>query len=156
IARLPAWLERQHGVEFRFEDAVTHVQPGLVAASSGRLEAGRAWVCSGDDTRVLFPEMLRRSGLVRCKLQMMRFRTLRPDGSIGPMLAGGLTLRHYEAFRDCPGLGALKERVARESPWFDRYRIDVMVSQNGLGELTIGDSHEYGREIGPFDKAEIE
>jgi FAD dependent oxidoreductase TIGR03364 len=156
IGCLPAWLERQHGVEFRFEDAVTDVQPGLVAASSGRLEAGRSWVCSGDETRVLFPDMLRRSGLVRCKLQMMRSRALGPDGSIGPMLAGGLTLRHYEAFRNCPSLGALKERVARESPWFDRYGIHVMVSQNGLGELTIGDSHEFGREIGPFDKAEIE
>ena len=31
-----------------------------------------------------------------------------------------------------------------------------MVSQNGRGELTIGDSHEYDGEVDPFDKAEIE
>jgi glycine/D-amino acid oxidase-like deaminating enzyme len=72
------------------------------------------------------------------------------------MLAGGLTLRHYASFRNCPGLDALKQRVARESPWLDHYGIHVMVAQNGLGELTIGDSHVYGDLVGPFDQCVIE
>jgi FAD dependent oxidoreductase TIGR03364 len=156
IAGLPAWLGRSHGVAFRFEEPVVDVQPGCVTARGGRFEVGRVWVCSGDEMRALFPELLAGAGMVRCKLQMMRSQPMGPEGSIGPMLAGGLTLRHYAAFRDCPGLEALKERVARESPWFDRYGIHVMVSQNGRGELTIGDSHEYGDEIDCFDKAEIE
>lgn len=33
--------------------------------------------------------------------------------------------------------------------------IHVMVSQNGRGELTVGDSHEYGSTFDPFDEAYI-
>jgi FAD dependent oxidoreductase TIGR03364 len=156
VARLPAWLAREHGVVFRFASPVTDVRTELLTAMGDSLEVGRVWICSGDELRLLFPQALARSGLIRCKLQMMRSQAFGTGSSIGPMLAAGLTLRHYAAFRDCTGLEALENRVARESPWFDRYGIHVLVSQNGHGELTIGDSHEYGPEIDPFDKAEIE
>jgi glycine/D-amino acid oxidase-like deaminating enzyme len=87
---------------------------------------------------------------------MMRSHSYASQFLLGPMLAGGLTLRHYKNFQDCPTLAAVKNRVARENPDFDRYGIHVMVSQNGAGELVIGDSHEYGDAIEPFDKPEID
>ena len=120
------------------------------------MSAERLFVCSGDDLQTLYPEVFHGVGFVRCKLQMMRSQSFGVDWRLGPMLAGGLTLRHYKNFQDCPTLAAVKQRVARENPAFDRYGIHVMASQNGQGELVIGDSHEYDEQIEPFDKPEID
>jgi glycine/D-amino acid oxidase-like deaminating enzyme len=80
----------------------------------------------------------------------------RPDLAVGPMLAAGLTLRHYKAFANCPSLPTLAERFDREMPDYHRWGIHVMAAQNGLGELVLGDSHEYGDAIDPFDKPELD
>ncbi len=72
------------------------------------------------------------------------------------MLAGGLTLRWYPAFQNCPSLPALKKRISRELLEYDELGIHVIVCQNGKRELTIGDSHEYGEPSEPFDKREID
>ncbi len=156
IARLPDWLARRYGVRFEFGAAVTGYERPTVLAAAKTWSAGRLFVCSGDDVRTLYPGALGDEGFLHCKLQMMRSESYGSRWRLGPMLAGGLTLRHYHAFRDCPSLGALKQRVARENPQYDRFGIHVMAAQNGLGEVVIGDSHEYDAGIEPFDKPEIE
>ncbi len=156
IAGLPHWLDRQHGVSFHFGTAVTAIDLPNVRAGGNTWQAERVWVCSGHDFASLFPEELTASGMVRCKLQMMRSGPVSNRWRLGPMLAAGLTLRHYRSFELCPTLPVLKQRIARESPWFDRHGIHVLVSQNSEGELTLGDSHEYGNSVEPFDKTEID
>jgi len=75
---------------------------------------------------------------------------------LGPALAGGLTLRFYPSFTVCTSLSTLKERIAAETPEYDRWGIHGLVSQTACGELTLGDSHEYGLCVDPFNREEID
>jgi FAD dependent oxidoreductase TIGR03364 len=157
LVRLPAWLRETFGVELCYGTAVCAVDLPRVRATDGRSwEVGRAVVCSGVDFQALFPEVFAAAGLRRCKLQMMR-TVPQPGGwRLGPHLAGGLTLCHYPAFRACLTLAALERRLTAELPEHVRYGIHVMAAQNEIGEVVIGDSHEYDGAIEPFDKAAID
>jgi FAD dependent oxidoreductase TIGR03364 len=156
IAGLPEWLCRVHGVEFRFGIPVTGYERPTVRTAAGDFRADRLVVCTGDDFEGLFPDAFAKSGLVRCKLQMLRSQPYPSVWRLGPMLAAGLTLRHYAAFGNCPSLPALSARFDAEMPAYGRYGIHVMAAHNGRGELVLGDSHEYGDAIEVFDKQEID
>jgi FAD dependent oxidoreductase TIGR03364 len=156
VAQLPAYLQHAFGVTFRFNTVVHHIDGSTVHTSGGRVGAEAVYICSGDDLLTLYPDAFAEMGLQRCKLQMMRTEPMSGDGKLGPMLAAGLTLRHYKSFAHCPTLAELKARVARETPEYDRYGIHVMASQNGHGELVLGDSHEYDSDIEIFDKEIID
>jgi FAD dependent oxidoreductase TIGR03364 len=156
VAGLPGWLSGRFGVSFVWGAAVTGYDRPRVVAGGREWRANRLFVCGGDDLTTLFPEALAPAGLVRCKLQMMRTEPCAMGWRLGPMLAAGLTLRHYESFGVCSSLPALKARVASEMPEYDAFGIHVLVSQNGRGELVIGDSHEHGAAIAPFDREEID
>lgn len=152
MAHLPEFLAERYGVKFFFNTAVHNVDTSLVETTGQNWRAATIVVASGDDFQTLFPGYFQQKGLTRCKLQMMR--TVRqPRGwSLGPSLAFGLTFKHYPTFQVCATLGALKERIARETPEFDQWGIHVMASANSSGELTLGDSHQYGLSVDIFDK----
>src|SRR5262249_53603886 len=126
IAKLPEFLTTRYGVTFHFGCAATAYEHPMLCAGGRSVPAERLWVCSGDDLQTLFPEALGTAGLIRCKLQMMR--TPPCDWRLGPMLAAGLTLKHYRAFAHCPSLSALRTRFAQEHPDCERYRIHRLVS----------------------------
>ncbi len=51
---------------------------------------------------------------------------------------------------------ALSKRIDAEMAEYGHYGIHVMTAQNGSGELVIGDSHEYGNRIVPYDSPRID
>jgi D-hydroxyproline dehydrogenase subunit beta len=155
IAALPVFLTERYGVRFHFNTPVQRIENSCVYVGDQRLDADLIIVASGDDFQTLFPEVFRDSVVTRCKLQMMRTVAQASGWQLGPSLAFGLTFKHYPTFQICSTLSALKERIASENRELDRWGIHVMVSQNAAGELTIGDSHEYGLEVNIFDRPEV-
>lgn len=156
-ADLAAWLTERRGVTIRWNALVGAVSAGPKVHFGGHAESfDRVCICSGSDFAELFPQAFAGAGLRNCKLQMLETVPQAGGWRIGPHLASGLTLRHYANFQVCPGLGGLARRIREETPELDRYGIHVMASQPEDGRVILGDSHEYGDEITPFDQAVIE
>lgn len=155
IAKIPNYLSAKYGINFRFNTAISRVENGKAFSGKSVYEADLIFVCSGADFETLYPETFSASGITKCKLQMLRTIPQENNWSIGPALNAGLTLTHYGAFADCPSIAKLQERYNRELPEYVKWGIHVMISQNGSGEITIGDSHEYGLVHDPFDRDEI-
>ncbi len=152
IANIPAWLHEKYDVEFLWGKTVTDVCYPSVYSGQETVEADKIYVCSGADFEILYPEIFSKNSLTKCKLQMMRMAAQPGGWRIGPALCGGLSLIHYKGFAVAPSLAKLIEQFQEEYAEYLKWGIHVMVSQNQAGELTIGDSHEYGLTHDPFDK----
>lgn len=155
IPQLAQYLEMVHGVEFHFGSAVTHVDTGLLSDFYDTWHAERIFICSGAEFETLYPKVFRESGITKCKLQMLRTSSQPNDWQLGPSLCAGLTLLHYQSFAHLQGLQAVKARYEAENADFSRFGIHVLVSQNHKGEIILGDSHEYGWDVSPFDSEAI-
>jgi FAD dependent oxidoreductase TIGR03364 len=155
IHTLPTWLEQQHNVTLRFGTLVHGISMPFVETADERWQVDRVFVCSGNDFETLYPLAFAESGITRCKLQMLRTVSQPDNWQLGPCLCAGLTLLHYRAFAHCTTLDALRERVEYEMPFYVKEHIHVLLSQTALGELTIGDHHEYGLTHEPFDREEV-
>lgn len=157
VGLIAAHLAVARGVTFHFGTTVTAAATGRISTADGRTHGvDRIVVCGGADVETVFPGFLAAAGIRRCKLQMLATPPRAPGPGIGPFLAGGLTLRHYGNFAACPALVRVRDRVARTAPELDRYGIHVMVAEDPVGRLVLGDSHEYDDEITPFDKQAID
>lgn len=154
IAQVASYLAVK-GVEFHFNTAINQIENSTIYSGSRRWQADEIFVCSGADFETLYPEVFLETAITKCKLQMMRLESQPESWRIGPSLCGGLSMIHYPGFQIAPSIKALRQRYQIEYAEYLMWGIHVMVSQNGSGELTIGDSHEYGLVHDPFDKAFI-
>ena len=146
VAGLPVWLSRRFGVDFRVwphDHRRFDCRLWPPAMRDGR-PAGSGFA-PGDELELLFADEFAACGLVRCKLQMMRsaaYGTQLADRPDACRRADPTPLRLVSKLPEPASAYAVGS--LEEAPWLDRLGIHVLVSQNGRGELTIGDSHEYG------------
>ena len=147
IASITRHLREDYGVTFRYHSPVLRVEPPRITiAPNETVHAECCVVCPGADLTALFPDVFRAASVRRCKLQMIRTPP-QPEGlEISPHIASALSLLHYESFSDCPSLIPLRERMAAEMPELNEFGIHILIAQNELGEVLIGDSHEYGND----------
>jgi len=155
IASLPKFLESVHKIRFYWGRPVQSVSTHKLVSNGEEFQADLIFVCSGADFESLYPGIYGNSSIIKCKLQMMR-TAIQPDNwRIGPALCGGLSLIHYKSFTSAPSIGLLKDFYEQTMKPYMDWGIHVMVTQNPAGELTIGDSHEYGNTFDPFQKSSI-
>ena len=152
IAKIPAWLTEKYGVEFIFGKTVTDIAYPSVYTGTEEWEADEIYVCSGMDFETLYPQLFSSIPITKCKLQMMRMAAQPGDYRIGPAICGPLSLIHYQGFKIASSLNSLSNRYQAEYAEYLKWGIHVMASQNEAGELTVGDSHEYGITPEPFDR----
>ena len=157
ISTIPNWLNETYGVNFFFDSLITKIQhPNIIDSNGESNSFDQIFICTGHDFQTLYPSIFKSSGIKQCKLQMLKIGS-QPNGwSMGPHLAGGLTIRHYKNFQSCKSQSKVKERYAQNSPDFDKYGIHVMASQNQSGDIITGDSHDYDQPNDPFANEEID
>lgn len=152
VQQVARYLDEKYDVTFHWNTAISQVKHPAVMSGQQRWEADEIYICSGAEFETLYPELFITAGITKCKLQMMRLQA-QPDGwRIGPSLCGGLSMIHYPGFQSAPSLPALRKRYEEQYAEHLKWGVHVMVSQNHTGELTVGDSHEYGLVHDPFDK----
>ncbi len=155
IRTIPDYFAETLDIKFRFFSSVTRVEHPYVWCGVQRFEADEVYICSGPDFESLYPELYLANPLTRCNLQMLR-SVPQPNGfNIGPALCGGLSLLHNKSFEDCPSISRMYKRIIAEHPEYLEHGIHVMISQTGIGEVTIGDSHHYGYTLEPFNSEHI-
>ncbi len=152
IAQVAQYLAEKCEVDFRWNTAISRVEHPKVFSGNSSFEADEIFICSGAEFETLYPELFAAAAITKCKLQMMRLAA-QPEGwRIGPSLCGGLSMIHYPGFQSAPSLPVLRKRYEVQFAKQLKWGVHVMVSQNHDGELTVGDSHEYGLVHDPFDK----
>lgn len=154
LPALAAWLRDRWGVAFMTGTAATACDTGRLSTSRGEIAADQIFICSGDELSALFPEVLARHEVQRCKLQMLR---LAPTGRrLATPLMADLSLVRYDGYAALPQAEALSRRLHEERAAQLAAGVHLIVVQSADGSLVVGDSHEYDPAPDPFQRLEID
>jgi FAD dependent oxidoreductase TIGR03364 len=154
IPRLAAWLAERHGVVFLRRTAALTVTPPVIETSRGRVHAGAAVVCPGDDLGSLFPEVMARRGVTRCALSMLRLAD--PGFRLPAALMSDLSLVRYLGYAALPEAEPLRAHLEATSAEALAHGVHLIVVQSADGSLVVGDSHHYADAPAPFMAARTE
>ncbi|MBV9804765.1 MAG: TIGR03364 family FAD-dependent oxidoreductase [Solirubrobacterales bacterium] len=156
VAALAALLSRDPGAHVLFNAPVQAVYTGAVESSVGQVRASLVIVCPGPDHDWLEPEITpRRTGMTRCKLQMLRVRA--PAGRrYLPALLTALSLPRYPGYSERAGSKQLGDRLAAERPELSEAGVHLIITQLPDGDLLLGDSHQYGDTVSPFGEERLD
>jgi len=148
---LSKFLEEQDAITFVRGAAVHEVRHPEVLTSKGTFAADHIWVATGMDFDAVRLQAPTDRPFVRVKLQMLRFQPSNHEFDMKVPLCGGTSLIHYasfQAFKEASN--AVKEELKARDPRILQWGIHAMVSQNGRGQLVVGDTHEYDNSPDPF------
>jgi FAD dependent oxidoreductase TIGR03364 len=152
IGSIAQYLQDKYDVKFYWNTAISQVAQSRVQSGSRSWQADEIYVCSGVEFETLYPELFASFNITKCKLQMLRLAAQPDNWRIGPALCGSLSMIHYPGFQAAPALPELRARYEQQYAEELKWGIHVMACQNHTGEVTVGDSHEYGLVHDPFDK----
>ncbi|OWQ88718.1 TIGR03364 family FAD-dependent oxidoreductase [Roseateles aquatilis] len=149
IPRIAAWLAEQHGVAFRFGEAVLEVETPRVRTARATYHAARVVVCGGAELHGLFADRWQPHALTLCQLQMLRVRP--PSGfRLNAALMADLSLVRYDGYAALPEARPLLRRLSQERHDAIAHGIHLIAVQSADGTLVVGDSHHYGPVLPPF------
>lgn len=150
-----AALLADRGVRFHYGTTAHTVEPGEVGTSRGRITAERVVVAAGHDVDRHFPQLAEQHQVQRCGLQMLRVRDPHRR-AVDPAVLTGFALLRYGGFAGCPSLPDVRARLEREQPAALECGLNLMFTQLPDGDLTIGDTHSYGRTLEPYQPEELD
>jgi FAD dependent oxidoreductase TIGR03364 len=113
----------------------------LACAEGKRFSASNAFICSGSDCQILFPDLLAAAPIQIVKLQLQLTSPQGGQKFTGSILTGS-SIRRYESFKDCPSYPSIMNEGTFR-PFFDQHSIHILLKQRRDGRVIIGDSHHY-------------
>ncbi|WP_293905140.1 TIGR03364 family FAD-dependent oxidoreductase [Phenylobacterium sp.] len=153
IPALAAWLAAA-GVAFFNETVAFETTPPRLRTSRGPIEAAAVVVCPGEDFVTLYPDLIARHGLRKCRLSMLKLTD--PGFRLPGALMSDLGLTRYRGYADLPEARRLEAKLRAEQPSHFENGVHLIVAQGADGGLIVGDSHHYDRLPAPFAPAAAE